>query len=338
MDISDKSHKNTTQMVTLGKKLQFRENVANKYSSVGVGITFHKKDGNYKRACMYASITSYLAKGKFSFNKNDFAIDKAADGTINKMKGVCVVPCPGNKCTGGTCPATGIAVTKGQYKYSILVAAYDDSKGTDAALGAKYVQGDAGNGWKRKVKENGKPLEGYLNTYQGIDFTHMKADTLTMTAPDGTSKKYADMKACTRANLHAQSGCDLLAVKSVTVASAKWTGTYSFPQTFGFGGYTFAGKLPSPKAEGTRTVKIHVFKPSDSMKALLKIPAASKVVFLRYAFDISGITADANKGKYFVYDPTVQTGTGSAAIASGAPGVSLSWAAVLIIVFFGQKA
>merc|ERR1711988_1508178 len=121
-------------------------------------------------------------------------------------------------------------VTKGQYKYSILAAAFD--KGP--------------NGWQKTkdaYKAASGQLEGYLNVYQAVDFTNMGADTLTITGTS-SSVTYADMKPCNvtsfKDGADPTKACTVYSIVGATVESKGWSGTYSFPSSYNLGSWSQA--------------------------------------------------------------------------------------------------
>lgn len=196
-----------------------------------------------------------------------------------------------------------------------MAAAYNEDGEVE---GVQFAPGAAGNGWAKVVETHGegnpKALAGNMDWFQTIDFTNMQADTLTVMAPDGSSKKYADMGTC---NLKTGAGCDanVYGVKAVEVeSSGGFTGAYVFPTTSNVGTWNLdtATMQGTTTAEATRVVQIHCVKPdAASMVALgmaenVQSANGKKAVILRYRFDITGITATGKtSGKFMNYDPTI---------------------------------
>jgi hypothetical protein len=283
--------------------------------SVGFDTTGHP---GMENAGLFLSTTSYLAKDTFQVTTNDFVVGKGAN---DRVENVCIVPCTGGSypvaCS--TCPNTPLSVTPGMYKYSILAAAYDGARDSVA------------NGWSKVKAAYGDPtkgLEGFLNVYQGIDFTNMKADTLTITGPSGSATTYASMSACSMSTwkdvADPSKDCVAYDVASATVQSDGWQGSYAFPLTYNYGTWTqtipATGKITTA-IEGTHKVKIQCIKPSAADLKNMKMEG-KKLVLLEYQFDVSGIdagvTAEKMMGAYMVYDPTITTkGSGSSSGSSG---------------------
>lgn len=324
------------------------------YASVGVMGLQHLNVEGVKMAGLFASTTSYLSKAKFSFNHNEFVVSKE-----NVKIKECVVPCCADPGTDGCscddmCPSEEIDVVPGTFKYSIMAAAFDMAGETG------YVSGAAGNGWQAVRAAHGtgpnKTLKGELHVYQVIDFTNMKADTLLVTAPDGTEVKYKDMAVCS--DPENETACPVHLVGSMTVQADGWSGEYAFPLTYNVGTWTtedFSSMNATNKA--TRKVKIHCIKPSAALMTLVGLAedataaASQKVVFLDYVFNIDGIDAEALSGTYMVYDPNVNskagtsgggsddptggtTGPGGVGAASLAATLPLPWRACTCVVAF----
>jgi len=307
------------------------------HSEVGVLKTAHFTAKEMNHAGLFASVNSYLSKGDFAFNFNSFVVgqDKADKTKYTKLE-VCVKQCcetPGAKgCTcDGKCPATKIAVKKGDYKYSIFAASYDES---GAVSGAAHKSGADGNGWNHVVKKYGtgtpKVLAGVsFAVYQGIDFTMMKADTLTITG-GGAATLYKNMKEC---DVEGTAACTMYSVASMTVASAAWSGTYSFPATYNLGAWSTADQKTYTLVPGsTKTVKIQCVRAAAKNLVAFKLAADAtaaakmKVVLLKYTFDISGVDATLKSGGYMVYDPTVKSVT---SVSAGGKSVSAGRAATM---------
>lgn len=305
------------QMTGAEDKFQFAEDKGS-YARCGAGMNVHfEKPDNMTDAAMFLSVASYLAKDDFTYATNDFITGKTG-GVVEEVKGVCVVPCPADNLQCTTCPAATAAnamkATKGMYKYSVMAAAFDK--------GAK--------GWanvKATYKAASGNLEGYLNVYQGIDFTHMNADTLTIRGA-GSSTKWATMKECTvdtfKDVADPTKDCTVYDVVDVTVESAEWSGTYKFPTNYNYGSWSKASEAAAitPAQAGTRTAKIRGIRPSlaDTQAAGI----GQKAILLQYQFDVSGIDASLGtnngypmNGKYMVYDPTVTTGVAAPPPAAG---------------------
>lgn len=283
------------------------------YAEVGVaGSQFLNVDG-HKKAALFSSSTSYLAKSSFEYNKNAFVIGKDANNAAMRLE-QCVVSCcadgadpgaTGCTCANG-CPAKKAKASPGQYKYSIMAAAYDlPNPGTE--------------GWQSVVNAYGKgtpnkQLKGNMDVYQLIDFTNMKADSLTVTPPTGAGVKYKDMKDCDMTTGDMKTGCPTeYSVKSMTVASDgdAWSGTYDFPMTFNLGQWNLdaAGTAATSSVQETRKVKIDAVKPSATTLTAWSLTATNKIVLIRYRFDITGVTGATTNGKFMNYDPTVTSGS-----------------------------
>jgi hypothetical protein len=288
------------------------------HAEAGAGMSVYMNEAGVKEAALFLSTTSYLSKSDFTFYNNTFALGykdkKDKKKGMNWIEGVCVVPCAekNKKCACKT--DAPIPVKKADYKYSILAAAY--SVGTGA------------NGWKKVISTYGtgnpKALAGNLNVYQSLDFTNMKADRFTVTAADGTAVKYADMVPCDVDNETANYSCKLYSVKSATVASDDWMGTYAFPMTYNVGEWKQVGKEVKPTHEMTKTVVISCVRPTQAnLKKYIKgATDQSKMIWLEYKFDVTGIEGEKDKGKYMVYDPTVTGGKGTPAGTTGAGGTT----------------
>merc|ERR1719502_358937 len=90
--------------------------------------------------------------------------------------------------------------------------------------------------------------------------------------------------------------------------------TYTFPPYYNRGEWqTEDGKAFTGVPGDTKEVQVDVVKFDDETLQSWGWPGTGhKVLFLRYMFDISGVTAEQTKGKYMVYDPTVNTVTQAA--------------------------
>jgi len=221
------------------------------------------------------------------------------------------------------CPATKINVVSGEYKFSVLAAAYDDSETVAATA---YVKGAKGNGWNRVVAENGKgtpkALTGFLAVYQCIDFTGMKADTLTITDVAGAATMFKSMTAC---DLEGTAECKKYSVASMTVFTTGWSGNYGFPLTYNTGEWKSSadGLVYTMTPGSTKSIKIQCVKPmaknlvSFGLADNLAEAKLSKVILLKYTFDISGVDATSMMGGYMVYDPTVKTALPGTLTATG---------------------
>jgi hypothetical protein len=258
-------------------------------------------------AGFFASTTSYLAQADISYYSNEFVIGQDSTTNAYETFNACVQSCcasvgdTGCDCSGNTCRSENLQAVPGDFKYSILAAAYDTSASTT-------------KGWAKAVELYGagspKQLAGYTMVYQTLDFTNMGSPpTVTVTAPDSTSVTYANMMACSLSNM---TGCQSKRVQSMTVAAQGWEGvTYAFPQYFNRGDWTTDSNGVTTSSPGdSKKVEIETIKFDEtSLKELLGLSDVSdkKVLLVRYKFDITGITASSSTGKYFVYDPTVNT-------------------------------
>lgn len=315
---------NPATMVALpGESFSYQVEVEGSHAEAGAGMavgfdaTAHPGMNN---AGLFLSTTSYLAKGTFEVTTNEFVVGDTAN---DRVENVCIVPCTGSSypVTCSTCPNTPLSVTPGMYKYSILAAAYDGARGGVA------------NGWSKVKAAYGNPLQGYLNVYQGIDFTNMKADTLTIAGPSGSATTYANMSACSMSTwkdvADPSKDCVAYDVASTTVESDGWSGSYAFPLTYNYGTWKqplanwIATSKISTTIEGTHKVKIQCIKPSDADLASMNM-AGKKLILLEYKFDVSGIdagmTASEALGAYMVYDPTITTKTKGSGSGSGGAG------------------
>jgi len=296
------------------------------YAEIQVGGSQYLEEAAMGHAAIFIGTTSYLAKASFSFTENDFAVEMNADGTVKGSFRQCVVPCcanPGStgcECASG-CPTQALQAVPGAYKFSIMAASYD----FPTVAGSTYVAGVSGNGWEKVVDTYGTEVSGSktlqnvnMDYYQVIDFTNMKADTLTVTAPSGTSKKYVDLTACDLTN-SATACTDATEMSSVTLSSdSEFSLTYDFPQTSNMGSWT-STDVP---VEQTRKVQIHCMKPDAAtlvaweMATDTTAAALMKIVLVRYRFDINGITATETTGKWMNYYATI-TSTNSATSSTG---------------------
>jgi hypothetical protein len=307
----------TAEMESMGGVVRPQD--SNAYASVAVGgyMKFKGAD-DIPKANLFTSTTSYLAKSTFGFNKVDFTTEQNQDGTYASVDGVCVQPCTGTDGACDGCPTAETTANAGDYKYSLFAASYD---GDGATAGA------SGNGWAKAVEKYGsgdpKQLSGFLNVYQAVDFSNMKADTLTMTSPDGTSVKYKDMASCALANLET---CTAYSVSSVLVESDNWSGQYTFPKNYNRGEWTWTNNAVATEPKQTKQVGIMMIKPDGAWLTSMGYEnydaSTTKVVFIEYKFDITGVTADATSGRWMAYDPTVQNAKGSNAKAAAAANVA----------------
>lgn len=269
------------------------------YAEVGVVGYFQLEELN--KARLFASTTSYLAKSNFSFNKNKFLLDKTTSKSITLCVKQCcdTIPDAGCSCN-STCPTSKIAVSPGDFKYSVLAAAYSIS---------------SSNSWTTAVTNYGsgspKQLEGNMYVYQGIDFTNMGADKVTVYPPNGsTTATYKTMEVC---NLAKVENCTAYKVSKITVEASDWDGvTYQFPQSFNSGEWTRLTGDYSGTPGMTRKAIIECVKPTAaSLMTLMSMSATkaanAKVLLLRYTLNVTGITGTETSGQYFVYDPTVKT-------------------------------
>merc|ERR1711860_113375 len=207
---------------------------------------------------------------------------------------------------------TEFQATPGMYKFSVFAGFYDVATGN--------VPGSAGNGWKRAIADYGtgtpKQLKGALHVYQVLDFTNMKAETLTLTSPTGVSTAFKNMASCS----DLQKGpCTPYKVKTISLSDGgNITVDYDFPLTYNGGNWSEAsgGKI-NTSPSGTSTVTINCVKPAISILTSLmgKTTAEAKkmkIVLVRYEFDVTGLSAETKKGNFMVYDPTVKS-SGTAA-------------------------
>ena len=296
-----------------GKEMlfQYAKETPNSHAEVGVGGVFKFDAAEVSNAGFFMSTTSYLAQANFEFADNYFVTGKTGD-KVDRLGPVCTELCSG-KCN-DKCPATKTKVTAGDYKYSLFAAAFD------------FMKNDATKGWTGATAKFGKGdpkvLTGFLNVYQGVDFTNMQADELTITKPDGTTVKYADMKACS------ETACGLanvVEVKSLSLKAKGWEGmSYSFPGSYNVGAWSKSGETFTFTPKETKTVKIQAVRPSAGMlkNAPGNMKRSTKVLALMYSFDITGVTAkytdNEQSGMYMVYDPTVQNSAKAAKSGTGA--------------------
>lgn len=321
-----------------GSEFVYSKNGA-EFAQVGVGASQRLEGSEMGHAAFHISTTSYLSKASFDYTTNDFIVEVNSDGTPNTTFTQCVAPCCAEPdhtecaCASG-CPTQALQAVQGDFKFSIMAASYD----TPSETGSPFVAGVTGNGWQKVVETHGSGTPGSktlsdvnMDYYQVIDFSNMKADTLTVTSPGGTSKKYVDMTACDLTS-NAPSCNDAVEVKGMTVSSdGAWSASYVFPQTSNVGSWSEAA---DPVVDATRKVQIHCIKPNDAtlvswgIAADTTAAAQKKVVLVRYRFDIDGITADGTTGKWMNYDPTITSGngtastgttTGATAVVSNAP-------------------
>lgn len=300
---------NTADMPADGGVVHSADKVT--HAEVGVGGYNKFMDPDISGARLFASTTSYLAKSTLEFNAVDFVTAETSPGVFETVDNVCVQSCGANsQCNG--CPTTKTTANAGDFKYSIFAASYDEQTTPG------YTAGKTGTGWMKAVEKYGegnpKQLKGFLNVYQAIDFSNMKSTNLTFTKADGSSVKYADMSACSEKNLKA---CTYYTVKSVLVTDERdsgFSGLYSFPTTYNRGTWTWntaASKAETTPSE-TKTVGITMIKPDDAWVTSMGMVAANtKMVFLEYKFDITGVDATLTGGKWMAYDPTVQNAKGA---------------------------
>jgi hypothetical protein len=268
----------------------------------------------------FASTTSYFNKADHEYNENEF-INGMSAGSFDSCY-LCVQKCcPNPPCScNGQCPAEKIQAKQGEIKYSIAAAAHDvlPNDGQGVLHGwEKYIE-DKGTG-------NPKKLSGSFYVYQGIDFTDMKADWISLKGTDGRTTKYADMQEC---NIRDLSTCTLYSVQAMTVGADDWEGmSFDFPQTFNTG--TWQGttnnalkNLYTATPDQTKIAKIEAVKPDAATLAAFSA-TGRKVFLLRYTFSAEDITASwpcqsawaafqgqcrERGGTYMVYDPTVTNG------------------------------
>lgn len=276
------------------------------HAEVGLSSMFKFDDPAMSEAGFFASTTSYLAKENMNVNTNTFVVGEANTGAYDTID-LCIQKCcetvtaQGCKC--GTCPNVTMPIVPGDFKYSILAAAVDRAASSTkgwAKVADKYGMSVAGA--TGVIKE----IQGHMMVYQSIDFTNMNADTITVVGPGDNTSTYASMQACNLANM---ANCTATSVKSMTIAAAGWEGvTYTFPQYFNRGQwYKVNAGLRSTTID-TKPVVIEAIRVDDASLAAYNMQG-KKVLLVRYKFDITGIDADNVKGKYMVYDPTVNTVT-----------------------------
>lgn len=263
-------------------------------------------------AGMVLAQASYLSKASFDFKTNAFPFYKdPSTSKIHRME-ACVTPCCAtNGCMCSTrevpskCSGAAIPVKPGQYKYSIFAAA------ADLGYGDPSYNGNL-NGWEMLRKtfgantSDGKVLSGFVNVDQAIDFSAMKSDAVIVEGPS-SSVKYVDMK-----NYKSSSPMEnVYEVKSFSIESdGGFSASYEFPTTYGGGAWTMD---PEPMSElwGVGHVKIYAVKFSNTdlvkmgLAATEGDAATKKIVFLRYEFDVTGITGGQYGGAWYAYDPTI---------------------------------
>jgi hypothetical protein len=216
---------------------------------------------------------------------------------------MCVAACCNSPpCDCSSCPAesAGISYSPGDYKFSVYLASTDDGS-TDTTKNWASIVEAYGEGTPKELK-------GDFYVDQVVDFSNMQADTLEITTTDNSVVTYATMDqfdgtAATKAAIYS--------VKSVKIKSPEWTGSYAFPNTYNKGTWSNGGNTITP--ERTETVKIMCIRISNENLGKLGVAnaASKKIVLFRYQFDITGVTADANSGKWMAYDPTITSEAGS---------------------------
>jgi hypothetical protein len=270
------------------------------YAEVNVGGEFSFEDADAPKAMLFSSTASYLAKSTFEFNEVSFVTGYDTDTeTYETVDGVCVQKCCDADCTcDNGCPTSMIKATAGEYKYSIFAASYNGKNATNGAVG---------NAWERIVDKYGegspKQLRGTYNVYQAIDFTNMKANTLTVISPDGSSVMFSDMTTCSKAKL---AECTTYSVASVNLEDdIGFAAAYSFPSTYNRGDWQEnAGKVV-PSVSDTKTVKIEMIRPDDEWLKSIQM-SGKTLVILEYSFNATGITAGNGFGTWLAYDPSVK--------------------------------
>lgn len=296
------------QMVA-GANYQFNQNNED-YMAIGTGGAALLPN---KSAGLVLSQMSYLSKSNFTFKANSF-IAGDPQQQENWMD-TCVTPCctppvgdnltleqsmgcvcrfngtddgePATACSGPSLP-----VELGQYKFSVFAKTQDLQNAT-------HNQTD----WQSYVHENGvekggvKYLNGDIFVDQLIDFTNMKTDTLVIDSPDGTSVRYADMKV---GGIHR--------VKGIRMESDKFNTSFTFPLTFNVGGWEKENNALKTETSGVRNVKLYCVKPpAQFLKDLGDgYEESTKVVYVRYAFNVAGIDGRKDSGVWFAYDPTIE--------------------------------
>merc|ERR1712137_331151 len=177
--------------------------------------------------------------------------------------------------------------------------------------------GATGNGWEKAVATYGsgqpKQLTGELHTYQVLDFTNMKADTLTITSPTGAKTTFKNMANCSDLT----NSCTPYRVKTISLSDGgNFSADYTFPLTYNVGNWSESNGKITTTPSATKTVKINCVRPAVSvlMSLMGKTQAEAanmKVVLVRYEFDVTGVTATSKTGNFMVYDPTVKTSGGA---------------------------
>jgi hypothetical protein len=288
---SETSNKTPVSLIYLNSSGQLQSQNKTTHSEVGALGSFKFNDDAISNARVFASITSYLAKSKVSFNTNDFVVGKTGQ-TYDTVK-VCTQACPSGKCN-KKCPATKTTANQGQYKFSIYAGAYTVSPASD-------------KGWAKVVskygKGNPKKLAGVFNVYQYIDFTNMGSDKLTVTGPS-SSVTFANMKDCPKAT---HQKCKQYPVKIIQVGFASGEAlSYAFPTQYNRGEWTKTGSTFGSTPTDTKTVSITAIKPDAAWRKEIG-STITQLIAVRYTFDVTGVTANdnGNSGSFMVYDPTV---------------------------------
>lgn len=247
------------------------------------------KEDTLKDAGMFFSLSGVVTKKEYKVTQNEFLTSQSND-TIN----ACIIPCAGKPPQSCTCPKTALTVPKGQYKYSIFVAAYNI----------------ADKGWENLIQKyknkQTNELEASFNVLQVMDFTKMNSDKITITGPGGTSMKYADMEVCDvhtgKTEKNSTKKCSAYKVTSINVESAAWSGKYTFPTFYNMGSWQ-KGKATQ---EGTKAAQVMCLRPTSKIIKEIN-PSSTTAILLSLDFNVDGMTATKTSGTYFLYDPTVTT-------------------------------
>jgi len=216
-------------------------------------------------------------------------------------------------------------VTLGEYKFSVFAASIDSSTATP---------GSNGDGWARLIEDHGvtnnatKSVQGNFFVDQVLDFTGMQADTLTVIKPDSSTVKYADMVKRVAYE-----------VKSMQVQANAWSASYAFPLNYNAGSWDSS----SIRTLGSGNVKIYALKLDANDLVTLGVAGSvsaaqnMKVIYLRYVFDISGISGTQTSGNWFAYDPVISNGASTATSEnelSQSRGILPSVAIIFILMLF----
>jgi hypothetical protein len=142
----------------------------------------------------------------------------------------------------------------------------------------------------------------------------MKTTSVTVNGVNSLIK-YADMK-----NYNPKDLQTIYDVSSFSIASdGNWTASYAFPKYYGGGAWAMDETSFEPTAElwGVGIVKIYAVKLSDLELVQMKLAkdtteaAKKKIIFLRYVFDVTGLSGGQFGGAWFAYDPTITSAAGA---------------------------